>query len=75
MVPVCLTCPRGHRFCFIKAGNGQWYKTDDDSKAARCDMTSALREPAYVLIYTQQTGLKKDGTTVSVNQVNKALGP
>ena len=75
MVHVGLSCPRGHLFCFIKAGNGQWYKTDDDSKVARCDVTSALREPAYVLVYVQQTDLKKDGATVPVGRANKALGP
>lgn len=75
MVPVDFTCSRGHFFCFIKAGNGQWYKMDDDSKIARRDMTSALREPACVLVYLQQTDLKKDGATVPVGRVNKALGP
>lgn len=45
----------------VKAG--QWCKMYD-SKVTRCDVTSVLRDPAYVLLDTQQTDLKKDSIHV-----------
>lgn len=74
MVHVGVTCPRGRYFRFVKADNGRWYKTDD-SKVARCDVTSVLREAACVLFHIQQTDLKKDSVTALAGRVNKALGP
>lgn len=69
-----VTCHSGHYFCYVKAGNGKWYKMDD-SRVTRCNVTSVLSEPAYVLFYIQQTGLKKDSLIAPVGRVNKALGP
>lgn len=48
-------CHSGHHFCYIKAGNGQWYKMDDTS-----DVTSALSEHAYVFFDTQMSELERD---------------
>ncbi|ERE87753.1 ubiquitin carboxyl-terminal hydrolase 17-like protein E [Cricetulus griseus] len=52
-----VTCHSGHYFCYVKAGNGHWYKMDDSS-VTRCDVNSVLSEPAYVLFYVQQTDLR-----------------
>ncbi|CAH6787111.1 Usp17lb [Phodopus roborovskii] len=54
-----MTCYSGHYFCYVKAGNGHWYKMDDSS-VTKCDVDTVLSEPAYVLFYIQQTDLKKD---------------
>ncbi|XP_012982372.1 ubiquitin carboxyl-terminal hydrolase 17-like protein A [Mesocricetus auratus] len=54
-----MTCHSGHYFCYVRAGNGHWYKMNDSS-VTRCDMKSVLSEPAYVLFYVQQTELKKN---------------
>lgn len=59
MVHVSVTCPKELYLCYVKAGSGQWYKLAD-SKVTRCDVTSVLRDPAHVLLYIQQTDLKKD---------------
>ncbi|XP_029787450.1 ubiquitin carboxyl-terminal hydrolase 17-like, partial [Suricata suricatta] len=48
----------GHYFCYIKAGNGQWYKMDD-AKVTACDVTSALSQHAYVLFYIQKSEWEK----------------
>ena len=44
------SCERGHYFCYVRAGNGQWYKMDD-AKVTACDETTALSQSAYVLFY------------------------
>ncbi|XP_021508845.1 ubiquitin carboxyl-terminal hydrolase 17-like protein B [Meriones unguiculatus] len=66
------SCHSGHYFCYVKAGNGKWYKMDD-SRVTSCNVTSVLSEPAYVLFYVQQTDLKKDSVNAPVGRVNKAL--
>uniref|UniRef100_A0A8P0TM75 USP domain-containing protein n=1 Tax=Canis lupus familiaris TaxID=9615 RepID=A0A8P0TM75_CANLF len=48
----------GHYFCFVKAGNGQWYKMDE-AKVSACDVTCALRQSAFVLFYMQKTDLER----------------
>ena len=48
-------CHSGHHFCYIKPGNGQWYKMDDTS-----DVTSALSQHAYVFFDTQTSELERD---------------
>ncbi|XP_055445404.1 ubiquitin carboxyl-terminal hydrolase 17-like [Bubalus kerabau] len=45
------SCERGHYFCYVRAGNGQWYKMDD-AKVTACDETTALSQSAYVLFYS-----------------------
>ncbi|XP_078301222.1 ubiquitin carboxyl-terminal hydrolase 17-like protein 6 [Panthera onca] len=52
-------CHSGHYFCYIKAGNGQWYKMDD-AKVTASDATSALSQHAYVLFYIQKSELERD---------------
>ncbi|KAI4580435.1 hypothetical protein MJT46_001803 [Ovis ammon polii x Ovis aries] len=47
------SCERGHYFCYVRAGNGQWYKMDD-AKVTACDETAALSQSAYVLFYAWQ---------------------
>lgn len=69
------TCHSGHYYCCVKAGHGKWYKMDD-AQVTRCDATSVLREPAYVLFYVQQTDLKKKlKVDVSVGRVHEVLDP
>ncbi|XP_004440648.1 PREDICTED: ubiquitin carboxyl-terminal hydrolase 17-like protein 6 [Ceratotherium simum simum] len=55
----------GHYFCYIKAGNGQWYKMDD-AKITACDITSALNQQAYVLFYIQKSELERGSGSVSI---------
>ncbi|XP_014935634.3 ubiquitin carboxyl-terminal hydrolase 17-like protein 13 [Acinonyx jubatus] len=52
-------CHSGHYFCYIKAGNGQWYKMDD-AKVTASDATSALSQHAYVLFYIQKSELERE---------------
>ncbi|XP_046948316.1 ubiquitin carboxyl-terminal hydrolase 17-like protein 13 [Lynx rufus] len=52
-------CHSGHYFCYIKAGNGQWYKMDD-AKVTASDATSALSQHAYVLFYVQKSESERD---------------
>ncbi|XP_038444929.1 ubiquitin carboxyl-terminal hydrolase 17-like protein 6 [Canis lupus familiaris] len=61
------SCHSGHYFCFVKAGNGQWYKMDD-AKVSACDVTCALHQPAYVLFYMQKTDLERDLGRESVEE-------
>ncbi|XP_077706520.1 ubiquitin carboxyl-terminal hydrolase 17-like protein 17 [Canis aureus] len=61
------SCHSGHYFCFVKAGNGQWYKMDD-AKVSACDVTCALRQPAYLLFYMQKTDLERDLGRESVKE-------
>ncbi|XP_057634753.1 ubiquitin carboxyl-terminal hydrolase 17-like protein B [Chionomys nivalis] len=70
LVHAGLTCHSGHYFCYVRAGNGKWYKMDD-SKVARCDVTSVLSEPAYVLLYVRETELEKDSVTGPVGTVGQ----
>lgn len=69
-----LTCHSGHYWCCVKAGHGKWYKMDD-SKVTRCDVTSVLSEPAYVLFYVQQTDLKKVSVDRAMGTVREVLDP
>ncbi|CAO2582576.1 Ubiquitin carboxyl-terminal hydrolase 17-like protein E [Lemmus lemmus] len=70
LVHAGLTCHRGHYFCYVRAGNGKWYKMDD-SNVARCDVTSVLSEPAYVLFYVRETDLEKDSIIGPVGTVGQ----
>ena len=47
------SCERGHYFCYVRAGNGQWHKMDD-AKVTACDETAALSQSAYVLFYARE---------------------
>lgn len=51
------SCERGHYFCYVRAGNGQWYKMDD-AKVTACDETAALSQSAYVLFYAREGALE-----------------
>ncbi|XP_004642574.1 ubiquitin carboxyl-terminal hydrolase 17-like protein 6 [Octodon degus] len=53
LVHAGLSCHSGHYFCYIKAGDGQWYQMDDN-KVTSCDIASVLRQEAYVLFYVQE---------------------
>ncbi|XP_077604614.1 ubiquitin carboxyl-terminal hydrolase 17-like protein 12, partial [Crocuta crocuta] len=59
LVHVGWNCQRGHYFCYVGAGNGQWYKMDD-AKVTASDVTSALSQQAYVLFYIQKSELERD---------------
>lgn len=65
---------RGHYYSCVKAGHGEWYKMDD-SRVTRCDVTSVLSEPAYVLFYVQQTDLKTVHVDVSLGRGHEVLDP
>lgn len=69
-----VTCHSGHYFCYVRAGNGQWYKMDDSS-VNRCDVTLVLSEPAYVLFYVQQTALRRNGVDAPTGRVSRDLCP
>ncbi|KAM9089960.1 ubiquitin carboxyl-terminal hydrolase 17-like protein 6 [Megaptera novaeangliae] len=64
---------QGHYFCYVKAGNGQWYKVDNAMVTA-CDVTSALRQSAYVLFYVQNSALEGDSGGVSPGGARTPLG-
>ncbi|XP_032959920.1 ubiquitin carboxyl-terminal hydrolase 17-like protein 6 [Rhinolophus ferrumequinum] len=59
------SCHNGHYFCYIKAGNGQWFKMDD-AKVTTCDVSSALSQQAYILFYIQKSELERDSGSVSL---------
>ncbi|XP_052035334.1 ubiquitin carboxyl-terminal hydrolase 17-like protein B [Apodemus sylvaticus] len=69
-----LTSHSGHYLCYVKAGHGTWYKMDD-SKVTRCDVTSVLSVPAYVLFYVQQTDLQKVNVGRAMGRVHEVLDP
>ena len=46
-------CERGHSFSCVRAGNGQWYETDD-ARVTACDESAALSQSAYVLFYSRE---------------------
>nr|XP_014685211.2 ubiquitin carboxyl-terminal hydrolase 17-like protein 6 [Equus asinus] len=66
------SCHNGHYFCYIKAGNGQWYKMDD-AKVTACDVTSALSQCAYVLFYIQKSELERDSGSVFIDGKPRSL--
>ncbi|ELV13004.1 Ubiquitin carboxyl-terminal hydrolase 17-like protein 2 [Tupaia chinensis] len=66
------SCHNGHYFCYIKAGNGQWYKMDD-AEVTACDVTVVLSQPAYVLFYVQKNELGRGGGQVSGGRESRAL--
>ncbi|NXN95568.1 UBP42 hydrolase, partial [Rhinopomastus cyanomelas] len=49
-------CTAGHYVCFIKAGDGLWYKMNDDIVEAS-DIKAALSQQAYVLFYIRRYDL------------------
>lgn len=67
------TCHSGHYFCYIKAGNGQWFKMDD-ARVTACDVSSALSQDAYVLFYTQKRELQRDSGSVSAGEGQRCHG-
>ncbi|XP_019507278.1 PREDICTED: ubiquitin carboxyl-terminal hydrolase 17-like protein 6 [Hipposideros armiger] len=67
------SCHNGHYFCYIKAGNGQWFKMDD-AKVTACDISSALSQQAYVLFYIQKSELERDIGSVSLDVEPRCLG-
>uniref|UniRef100_A0A8V5GWB2 Ubiquitin carboxyl-terminal hydrolase n=2 Tax=Melopsittacus undulatus TaxID=13146 RepID=A0A8V5GWB2_MELUD len=44
------TCNEGHYICFIKAGNGFWYRMND-AIVERSDTETVLNQQAYLLFY------------------------
>ncbi|MBZ3870248.1 Inactive ubiquitin carboxyl-terminal hydrolase 17-like protein 8 [Sciurus carolinensis] len=69
-----VSCHSGYYYCYIKAGNGQWYKMDD-AKVAACDITCVLSQCAYILFYVQKSELEPDSGSLSVDREPRALGP
>ncbi|XP_027290031.1 ubiquitin carboxyl-terminal hydrolase 17-like protein B isoform X2 [Cricetulus griseus] len=65
------TCHSGHYFCYVRAGNGKWYKMDD-STVTRCEVASVLSESAYLLFYVQGTDGRGDSVNRPVGTGNKA---
>ncbi|XP_061870780.1 ubiquitin carboxyl-terminal hydrolase 42-like [Colius striatus] len=49
------TCDVGHYFCYTKAGNGQWYRMDDES-VNPCGINTVHRQQAYLLFYVRSKG-------------------
>uniref|UniRef100_A0A8C3X2V2 Ubiquitin carboxyl-terminal hydrolase n=1 Tax=Catagonus wagneri TaxID=51154 RepID=A0A8C3X2V2_9CETA len=52
------TSRQGHYFCYIRVGNGRWYRMDD-AKVTACDAASALSQSAYILFYIQRSELER----------------
>ncbi|XP_040587443.1 ubiquitin carboxyl-terminal hydrolase 17-like protein B [Mesocricetus auratus] len=71
LVHTGVTCHSGHYFCYVRAGDGKWYKMDD-SRVTRCDVTCVLNEPAYLLFYVQETDNREDSVCRPVGTANKA---
>ncbi|NXG48292.1 UBP42 hydrolase, partial [Psilopogon haemacephalus] len=47
-----VNCGSGHYFCYIKAGDGLWYRMDDTS-VKPCAVDLVLRQQAYLLFYVR----------------------
>ncbi|KAM5264094.1 ubiquitin carboxyl-terminal hydrolase 17-like protein 6 [Ctenodactylus gundi] len=67
LVHAGFSCNSGHYFCYIKAANGQWYKMDD-AKVTACDVTSVLRQDAYLLFYAQKSAFEEQNDDVAVGR-------
>ncbi|XP_033921260.1 ubiquitin carboxyl-terminal hydrolase 42-like [Melopsittacus undulatus] len=50
------TCNEGHYICFIKAGNGFWYRMND-AIVERSDTETVLNQQAYLLFYIRRYDL------------------
>ncbi|MBZ3891321.1 Ubiquitin carboxyl-terminal hydrolase 17-like protein 22 [Sciurus carolinensis] len=74
LVHAGVSCHSGHYYCYIKAGNGQWYKMDD-AKVVACDITCVLSQCAYILFYVQKSELEPDSGSLSLGREPRALGP
>ncbi|XP_053434342.1 ubiquitin carboxyl-terminal hydrolase 17-like protein 6 [Nycticebus coucang] len=66
------SCQSGHYFCYVQAANGQWYKMDD-AEVTACDISSVLRQPAYVLFYIQKSELERDSGPAPLGEEPGAL--
>uniref|UniRef100_A0A8D2AUU4 USP domain-containing protein n=1 Tax=Sciurus vulgaris TaxID=55149 RepID=A0A8D2AUU4_SCIVU len=73
LVHAGVSCHSGHYYCYIKAGNGQWYKMDD-AKVVACDITCVLSQCAYILFYVQKSELEPDSGSMSLDREPRALG-
>ncbi|MBZ3883702.1 Ubiquitin carboxyl-terminal hydrolase 17 [Sciurus carolinensis] len=69
-----VSCHSGHYYCYIKTGNGQWYKMDL-AKVVACDITCVLSQCAYLLFYVQKSELEPDSESLSLGTEPRALGP
>uniref|UniRef100_A0A8C3WYH1 Ubiquitin carboxyl-terminal hydrolase n=1 Tax=Catagonus wagneri TaxID=51154 RepID=A0A8C3WYH1_9CETA len=67
------TSHQGHYFCYIRVGNGRWYRMDD-AKVTACDAASALSQSAYVLFYSQRSELEREAVGVSSDRTPKSPG-
>ncbi|MBZ3874123.1 Ubiquitin carboxyl-terminal hydrolase 17 [Sciurus carolinensis] len=74
LVHAGLSCHSGYYYCYIKAGNDQWYKMDD-AKVVACNITCVLSQCAYILFYVQKSELELDSWSLSVDREPRALGP
>uniref|UniRef100_A0A8D2B1M1 Ubiquitin carboxyl-terminal hydrolase n=1 Tax=Sciurus vulgaris TaxID=55149 RepID=A0A8D2B1M1_SCIVU len=72
LVHAGVSCHSGHYYCYIKAGNGQWYKMDD-AKVVACDITCVLGQCAYILFYVQKSELESDSGSVSQGREPSAV--
>ncbi|KAM9555555.1 LOW QUALITY PROTEIN: ubiquitin carboxyl-terminal hydrolase 42-like [Guaruba guarouba] len=50
------SCNAGHYICFIKAGNGFWYRMND-AIVERSDIQTVLNQQAYLLFYIRRYDL------------------
>ncbi|MBZ3873108.1 Ubiquitin carboxyl-terminal hydrolase 17 [Sciurus carolinensis] len=69
-----MVCHSEHYYCYIKAGNGQWYKMDL-VKLLACDITCVLNQCAYILFYVQKNELEPHSESLSPGTEPRALGP
>uniref|UniRef100_A0A8C6ZC95 Ubiquitin carboxyl-terminal hydrolase n=1 Tax=Nothoprocta perdicaria TaxID=30464 RepID=A0A8C6ZC95_NOTPE len=52
------SCHAGHYYCYVKAGNGQWYQMND-SLVHSSNIKVVLNQQAYVLFYLRIPSAKK----------------
>nr|XP_023415811.1 ubiquitin carboxyl-terminal hydrolase 17-like protein 6 [Cavia porcellus] len=72
LVHAGFTSHSGHYFSYVRAGDGHWYKMNDN-KVTACDRTSALIQDAYVLFYVQRSNLETDSSGMSADTKAKTL--
>nr|XP_044997172.1 ubiquitin carboxyl-terminal hydrolase 17-like protein 6 [Jaculus jaculus] len=65
LVHTGLSGHNGHYLCYVKAGNGQWYKMED-TKVTRCDISTVLMQRAYVLFYFLQSDIQDNSVDLHV---------
>ncbi|XP_076851384.1 uncharacterized protein LOC143526217 [Brachyhypopomus gauderio] len=67
------SCHAGHYYCYVKSGNGQWYKMNDASVTVS-DIQSVLNQQAYLLFYIRTAKVNGPQFT-STSVISPQLSP